>query len=476
MLGKREMAVKSPAKKVILPTGGATAEFAQATKSVANALKLVASAAEAQGGLTPLLLGERTTADQFLAKWRATTPKDRFLKARSIYESNSYVRDVLQLQTAFFNKGFKVSGLEAPGYNFGQLARDVWGEFLLCDNVVAFWRDKEVESDSLPLVTIFDCEQVDYEDAFGMDRVKLTFGKSPLDAEAKKALGPRYAKALESGKPLILDREEGERWKVLKRGKRGKGLVSPRIYTVFEKLSALELLEVGDWSGAWTMKNVIRQIRKGHEIKSGQLAGQPHHFIKKEESAAILKANKNKSGAYDAVTNFDVDILYKHLDPRFFDAKKYDGILGRLAAWAGAAGCILATQQSQFVCEVFEAEGEEARGMVGPFLESILNDADFCGVKNGNAKVTFDPQAFMPFKIRLELTRMGYTNGLLSPQSAREMSGFDDKLESERLLEAHKNPEQYWPPFEAKQGYGGNPKGGRPTKDSVDGNPQDGVS
>ena len=467
------MATKLPALKTAPRAAasarrrGELAEFEQASRAVAAGMRGLTSyeAAEVGSLLTPLLLGERNTADAFLAKWRATTTRDRFEKARKIHETNSYVRDTLHLKEVFFNKGFAVSGIEAveAGYDCGQLARDVWGEFLLCDNVVAFWRERE-EGEPLPLVTIFDCEQVEYSDAFGMNRVKFIPKAAKLDAKTRKALGPRYAEAIEKGKPLELSRQQGECWRVLKVGKRGKGLVSPGIYSVFEKLSALELLEIGDWAGAWTMKNVIRQIKKGHEIKTGNLAGQPLHFITKKISDAIKSELRTKTGAHDAVTNFDIDILYKFLDPRFFDAKKYDGILGRLKAWAGAAGQLLDAQLSPFVCEVLDAEMKAARGMVGPFLEGVLNDPGFLGAARGAAlKVVWDEHAAMPWKIRLELIRLGYTNGLLSPQSAREMFGFDDAKESGRLLEAHQHPKQYWPPFEAKQGFLNNkPQGGRP--------------
>lgn len=462
-------------RSVAARRGAEGAEFAQAQKAALDRTKGLTSyeAAEIGSLLTPLLLGERNTADAFLSKWQATTVKDRFKKARKICESNSFVQDVLYLKLAFFNMGFAVTGMDgvesASGYDFGQIARDVWNEFLLCDNVVAFWRARG-EGEPLPVVTIFDCEQVEYSDAFGLNQVKLTMEASKLDAGRRRALGDRYAGAIESGKPITLNRKDGECWKVLKIGKRGKGLISPRIYSVFEKLSALELLEIGDWAGAWTMKNVIRQIKKGHDIKTGPLAGQPLHFITKKVADAIKSEMRNKTGAHDAVTNFDIDILYKFLDPRFFDAKKYDGVIGRLKSWAGAVGQILDPQPSPNVCEVLNAEMKMARGMVGPFLESIFKDPDFLGEEKAAAKVIWDKYAAMPWKIRLELTRLGYTNGLLSPQTARGMFGFDDEEESALLLKAHENPKKYWPPFEAKQGFLNKSQGGRPPGEAPDNN------
>src|SRR5581483_2869744 len=299
--------------------------------------------------LTPLSPANLQTPDGFLAPWRVKG-REMFRRCRELVAKNDFVERVINLKLAFCNDAFgfvdpeaqaldakmrkegesqrKPSKLEAwlakIDFDFPRVAEDAWLEFLTCDNVVAFWRSADsVPVDGLPAVTILNCEDVELLNVFGEESVKVWPKKVTLSKEQKAALPQRYAKAIETGGSFTLSADQGECWRVLKRAKSGGTLGEPRLGAIFDELSTRDLLELGDWAGAWTMKDVIRQIKKGHKIDSGPLAGDPKHFLKVPQQKRIMAQHKNKGGAFTVVTNFDISYAFPFLDPRFFDESKY---------------------------------------------------------------------------------------------------------------------------------------------------------
>lgn len=412
----------------------------------------------------------------FRARWLCDTkdPTNVMRKCRQLVDErqNDFCDFFVRIKRQFFNAGFEIYTStkkektkkfqeKAASYPFAALARDVWNEWLTCSNVVAFWRtaDKvpaEQLIDGLPLVTILNCEDVDYRNEFGVERVKIKLTPRKLSAKENKELGPRYAKALEEGGWLELDREEGENWRVLTTAKLGNGFGMPRFKAVFDDLSARELLKIGDWNGAWARKKLMRQMKKGHEIKDGPLAGMPEHFYTAKFGKALFKALQGQTGFIEMLTNFDMIFEYVFLNPDFFDPKIYKSIEERLYRWGGAAFLMLREgNPNPNLTKVFQAEGLSEREIIGPFIEGILNDPTFIGkTPRGmeTLRVRWDEWIFFNQAELRQMITFGLQNGILPPQLAQRALRIDTEEHLELMQEAIDKRELWTPAFEAKQG------------------------
>ena len=275
---------------------------------------------------------------------------------------------------------------------------------------------------------------------------------------------------------MTIDSRQGEYFKVLTREKLGNGLGVPRLKQIITQISTYDLLQLADWSGAFQSKTLIRQFKKGHLIQSGEQAGKSTHFVTKAQAKNILAAIKNKTGAFDLVSNFDLEIVYSFLSAAFFDVKKYAGVVEQMELWAGPAALMRrGGNVSPNLMDMFRAEGMADRRLVGMFIESILNDPNYCpgdaksGAAGGDLQVKFNGRTFLNTKMLLEWIRLGVSNGLAAPQTCTEALGLDTEEEGDLMVEAAKKPKRYTPVFEAKQGMSG-PGGGVP---AVGGRPSD---
>lgn len=427
---------------------------------------------------TPLMPRNLTSPEIFRTDWTCDTMAERFSVARRLADRNDWVGALLYIKHNYFADGFRFCDLskkvkvwrtkaQSKGFDFIRFSGDVWTEWLACDNVVVFWREPKKGSGKLPSVVVLDCEICTYDDTLGAKSLKVKPGHKKLSDAQIRMLGPRWAKAWIEGREVELMEDQGEYFEVLSRAKVGKGMGEPRIVQVLESLSTYELLGLADWTGAWEHKDLIQHITKGHEIKNGDLAGLPKHFITKKQQAAIMKAMKVLSGGRRVVTNFDMKILWQFLNPNFFDGKKYDGTVAKLENWGGAAALLLKSgQTSPLLMDVFAAEGRSNRQKVGNFIDRILNNANFHAElpPPEEVQVGWNEQSFLNIKMMLEWIRLGCANGLVSPQTGRNAMGVENDTETALMREAHKHPEDFTPPFEAKQGMvGGSKGGGRPS-------------
>ncbi len=429
--------------------------------------------------------GDSAAADvrMFKTAYKTTDLTEIFKKCRHEATYSNFVNWVLYFKGVLFNDGFRVPGADAAHMPaLRRIANDVWTEYLINDNAVCFWTPTGSASPStgsaaeLPVVQVFDCEDVDYDNSLGIESVTLRFNKKIKLTGAQKAQLPeRYVKALEEGRLLVLDEDEDEFFRVLTLQKVGKGLAVPRLRAAFDDLSTLALLGKGDWNAAWTMKDVIRQIKKGHQVTGGNLAGMPVHFMKSEEKDLILKGLQGKTGAFDVVSNFDVDIMYPLFDPKFFSEDKYKGTLMKLIQWSGPVGLLFhsdLTRSLEDLIPIVQAEADYHRLVVASHLESIFNDPNFSGMSG--LKVEFSPVTFVTVKNVLAYVTAGVTNGLMSPQTGQTLMRLNGATEAANMTKARARKQDFTPVFEAKQGLlqgeapttnNPNPEtGGRPAK------------
>lgn len=418
------------------------------------------------------------------AQWTADDLKTAFCLGRSLLDgakANDLVGAVHHSRLCYFSDGLRLTGKASNDTKLlewmagekvwpmlRRLSNDVWREWLLQDNAVAFW--KTPAEGELPSVVVLDCEVCNYSSRMGEEVLKVKLKQVTLTPEEKAEMqskwGPRWVDAYTKGKEITLDPKEGENFKVLTWQKLGHGFGMPRLKAVLDLLSTRQLLQTADWAGAWESVNLTELWSVGHEIKTGPLAGKPTHFITEKKQTAMEKSLKNKRGGRRVVTNFDVSLAYKYLEAAFFDPKKYAGVMAALKLWGGAPVAMFESGIiSPLYMQNFQAEGMKSREMVSDFIFAIVNDESFfVGKDRPETPITlgWNPHSFLETKAKLEVLRLAGANAWASPQTAREALGFDDQVEGDRLVEAHKTPERYRPPFEAKQGMGGSTVGGRP--------------
>jgi hypothetical protein len=469
---------KTPvAKSPMQADAFALAAAFMAAKSAATrgSQNLVGFNAEQEFPLTPLLPANLLDMNAFRAPWRRSGT-DLYRRCRELNMDNDFIEGVNRIKESYFAQGFHVVRNTDAVEDFlatddgaalnrllHQLSDDVWSEWLTCEAAVAYWQ--RPETGGYPKVTILDCENVEYSYVLGVEKLQVTPAQIKLTKNQKNELGARFADALEKGKPITLDRRKGECWQILKRGKRGSsGLGTPSLKAVMDIISQRELLKIADWAGSWTHKDVIRHIKKGHEITQGSLAGQPIYFLNTPQKNRIIAQNKNKGGAYMVISNFDLNYEFVFFDPKFFDAKKYEGVMAHLTKWAGALGRIYeGGLVSPYLMKMFEQEGLRSRERVSRFIESIVSDPDFApDMEIPELKVAYNPHAFKSAQEILDWVRVA-SNGVASPQTQRRALGLDDATESRLMRKAHEAKADYTPPFEPRQGLlnGGD---GRPPK------------
>jgi hypothetical protein len=417
------------------------------------------------------------TMEDFRQRWLLDLrdTKSVMKRARALIQDNDFCDYVFRMKMQFFNAGFEIYSSEkldatqrflrsAADYPFANLSRDVWTDYLATSNVVAVWlsRDRATPEqlvNGIPLVTVMNAEDVEFNNEFGVESLKIRLKQRKLTEAEKRRLGPRYARAIEEGGLLELSREDGENWKVLTSTKLGGGFGMPSWKSVLDDLATRDLMKIGDFIGAGARKQLIRHGQKGHKITDGPLAGMPEYFYRPSYGKKIIKAIQDRKGLLDLMSNFDLVFAYVFLDPKFFDATVFKAVEDRLAKWAGA--CVLMLREGNpnpNLSKAFQAEGFAERDVVGRFLASILNDRSFLpeSLPRGlpRLKVRWDPWVFFDAEQLRQMITFGLQNGLMPPQTAQRALRLDPEEQAQLMREARKNREDHTPVFEAKQGMG----------------------
>jgi hypothetical protein len=344
-----------------------------------------------------------------------------------------------------------------------RLNNDVWNEWLLNDNAIVFWI--EPEGRQLPKPIVLDTEICNYNATIFGATLSIKVPQRKLSPKESESLSPRWRNAYASGSTITLDPEEGERFKVLKRSKVGDGLATPRLYCAYRLLRTLGHLHISDGNGAFHSRDVARVISVGRDMKFADALKQPMYFtLTKAEKQQIEKMMKTIRGAYNLTVDSKVKIDWQFMNPKFFEASKYKGTLEQLNLWGGPGMQLLSTGQAWLV-PFFAAEGRSDRSDVGMLLDGLLADPSFLkikGVPKHRLKVGWNPSSFNDAALVLQRVQFAASQGVASIQTLRDVLGFGNEKESERLAAEKKKPESYVPGFEQKQGMLSGPVG-RPT-------------
>jgi hypothetical protein len=317
----------------------------------------------------------------------------------------------------------------------------VWTEWLLLDNVVSFWR---MEKKVTPF--LLQPELCHYTDAMGLERLKvnLMYRREMFTDEKGEPL-PDWTwdeiKRYTSQQAILLSEDYDEYFRVLTRAVRGTGFCHPRLYSLFRTLSQAESMEVGESMLAYAGRLVLRAHSLGFEVRSASNAAKQAEYLWKAARAKPIEDFfKGRQGFAEFTKQFDHKVEYIWVDPKDYDARKWETIVNRCLWWAGPVGFMLMTKQLQpFLLPMLRADALADRARVGAHLEVVLNAGGWdlpCKVK-----VKWGDRCFNDLRLAWDMTKALMQQGPVSLTSALEVADFDPEQEAERK-KAEASPER----------------------------------
>jgi hypothetical protein len=390
-------------------------------------------------------------------KENPTTLSAIFKLCRDLHESSTFLSSYLPLRTAFYNYGLsftigpngkgdakaldawekkeftteaeykdstgKTTKIELNS-TYGEMARafirDCWNEFGLIDNCIGYWDD----DGSVP--TTLDPNKCRFEDTLGLPVLYYTHGLS----ETQIAMLPserqnRYRQNTE----ILMNPDEGDHFKVLKRGLAGTGLNKPRLFSLFTTLGEIASKEYGFHALAFLMRSPTRHHKLGHEITQGAHAGKGTWFWNSRRGAAVLKQFEGRQGPHDFTSNFDHEITFILPDVKLFDETAWKGTNRRLMDWGGPiAQMMLADKIIEGGLGFLRAQVTADRQMLADFLRPILLNG-FDAPEGLDLRVTWSDLIFNDPKQAAELLKFATQQGLSSVTTSRHIVGLNSEQE-----------------------------------------------
>lgn len=320
---------------------------------------------------------------------------------------------------------------------------EVWSEFILLDNAVSFWMD------DMQRAATIDPAKCEYSDVLGIPILKYTHG---LSAEQILLLPPDQQEAF-SKSVLIVNPEQGQHFKVLKRARIGDGFGTPGIFAAFRLLGEVESKDVGMNTMAFALRNVRRLHKLGHEIKGGERAGRNTHFMSPQRATAIQRLWREVVGFDDTCVNFDHEIEYPWPDMKYFDETAWKGSNMRLNQWAGPLGQMLVARGIMpYLSNHLKAQCLEDRQVFALYIETVINLAFSPPTP---IKLAWSNMIFNEARLAAEMLKFAQQQGWLSATTGKEESGTDPELEEERKLIEADDPDakkKFLPIFDAAHG------------------------
>lgn len=395
-------------------------------------------------------------------------------RARDFTEKHWWIRTMLRLKMGFFFKGVRVVGATEKQREWLKknrrlskvtaFADDMAREFASMGNAAAVWTKWAKAPWRQPIEDIRAAGM-----AMGEQHMTIML-KGQGEKPQGLSLPAHWDKVWVAGGEVKLDREAGDDFRFVTDGFSDAGLVQPALMTALALFCTLEFLNKADWTGAFAHGDVIRQIRKGYLLPGGAAnnSGETAKTLSPAARKKLKDEAAKKKGGQDWITQHDLEILFKYLEPSYFDATKYDGVMKHLQVWAGSVAEIQDDKSSQYLLTQMRAEADEVRRKVKQIVGDVLNDSpllDSRGRPPGDLEIGWDNTPLWDAKTLVETARFLVGQGAMSVTTLREWFSLDDTLEGDRLKAELKDPERYRPGFEPKQGMmtdGPNGGNGRP--------------
>lgn len=412
---------------------------------------------------------------------------DAIKAVRVLHPRHWFLRPLLELRYDFLNESPELVSPQAKEwnspdgnrfrqkFNLSTLTKDFFWEMLVSSNVIAIWKKRKA-GEPLPQIQILNAEECDIVLDQGYLAVKIP-SKYVVDAakemtSGEKAAYPFGVSALKgermiTKRPLLessdsADYAEEYDFEIWQNAKTSLGLLYPSSAVILDDLDLLEMFRMGDWTGAWKRKEVIRHHKLGYAVTSGNQAGTktgqatPRRIKKTNETMAQVH------GAGDVATNFDHEIAWVNFPEQFFKHDAYDEVNRRLIFHGGYCALMLMSSKGQieanggYLLHVLRNEVLSTRKQVGDeFINRILNSPSWLGEEVGNTpelEVKWgELGVYSTTELMERITKLGI-NGYASPQTVREWAGMNDERESDNMRKAHENRVDYAPPYERAQG------------------------
>jgi hypothetical protein len=363
------------------------------------------------------------------------------VKARAYYLSSWFVESMVGYKIDFANfdlrikdangkafKGRQAKQFEESENEIRQLVEDVWREWFIYDNAVAFWRD-DVSTLGASAPFCLHADECFYSDAMRREYLKVF---KQWSADELKALPDAERKRYQQ--EFVPSADRGEHFKVLVRGSRGYGFAWPRLYRVFQVLGQMEGMEAGEFTAGQLARRLIDQHHIGWEPKSNTvMADKKLQFYSKQRKTAIESLVSGKLGLLQMVMNFDHKIsLFSALaDDKLWSADKWNSPLQRLREWAGPLMLMLnARGVNTFLMPILRTQMLEERRRVATFLQDVIFEGWGLDVT-----LKWSSTCFTDPRVATELLKAMIDKGGVSNWTGAEHAGTDPESERERKQE-----------------------------------------
>jgi hypothetical protein len=256
-----------------------------------------------------------------------------------------------------------------------------------------------------------------YKDDFGWEELTLRHGLTGEQIDGLPGLSKAEKDLLKSNRNLKLSHDSKLFFfKVLKEEAVGMGLGWPDLSTLFHVCSMNESLLVGDRQLADACRSVYEQHLLGHEIKSGNHAGSPAHFMKKPRAEAVKKEIQSKKGHIQLATNFDhlIEIGAGRPKPEQYDTKRYAQIAEQMAVWGMPFAHMLNGQINPYLMTLARQMGDVDRKRMRPYLTAVLSEALLAPAP---ITLQWDDSCFWDSRMLLDLLKNGLQGGPISQES-----------------------------------------------------------
>lgn len=375
-------------------------------------------------------------------------PAEVFSKVRRWTSSHFFLRGALPLLANFINHGLKirVDGRSAGKWltpeREAQVALFIHQAILERvkeSNLLVFIRANNVVKGRPPQL-LFP-ERCVFEDAHGDEFTRYRVALRPeVLAELPLSLRTRYS----TGEVTFGDRKHeafnranplwAETLLVWKDCAPGRGLAWPALFAAFPTLAQSDSMEVGEGAYAFAGRTAVRQHKLGHEIKGGPKAGLPTHFYKKERGKAVKEFFKGASGFREFVGNFDHEIDVPWIDPKKYDAKKWETVRDRLVDMVGPLARIYAARGvTPDMANMLEVQCQAMRRDLRGFLVRVVEEG--FGAK-GTVTLTWKNDCFRAARLQAELFKFGTTAGFVSATTGAEAvlgeGAYPDEMENKK--------------------------------------------
>lgn len=297
---------------------------------------------------------------------------------------------------------------------------DTWRQWLIQCSAVSFWRGMNPDK-----ILSISTENLEYKDNLGIETLKVWHNLSPSEVQK---LPPPLKKRYESPCITLPDPtfevehpDLAEYFEVVRRGVRGRGLPVPRLFGLAQTCTQHEAMEAGENLLSHAGRTLIRWHKMGHEIKAGIKAGTNAYHYKKAKGDELSAALKGKIGFFDFATNFDHNVGYVWIDPKLYDAKKWETTTQRILLWAGSAGFMLLARGLQpFLMQLFKVEAAEERRKIARHIASVTGRAF------GRRIVPcWSDRCFQETRLAQEMMKFLVQQGVLDTGTATVEAGYD---------------------------------------------------